>query len=355
MSPSRPISCDSPSRSVRALLVGVVATLLGAACGGSGGAAPETPASPPPPAPQLPPSPPAPSLNGPYRISDLSASWTSAGPPAGTACSGRPVGPFATDLNDFGEIAAYYVSGQASEQCAVIWTGSAWADPGPASSLFWYPAALSNSRRVSGYALDPGTRLSTAAVWSSGAFTRVSPALSSAVDVNDGGQAVVQILEPANASFFWDGTALRPIGTLGGSLSSGRAISGLGIVVGSSTTALDQTHAFLWDGVRIEDLGTLGGDSSVALDVNDTRQVVGSSREQGVATAFIWEAGSMRSLGLPAGTSRLPSSEARSINELGQVVGIYGVPARNDEKLSQTGGRAVLWVQGTGYDLLAAL
>lgn len=340
---------DSAARLTKAFLVSFVVGLLCAGCGGAGGSAPAQPASPP--AAQPPPSAPAPSLTGPYRITDLSAAWAAAGPPDDTPCTGRPIGPFATDLNDYGEVAAYYVSGQAGEQCAVIWTGSDWAEPGPASSLLWYPTALTNSRRVSGYALDPDTKVFSAAIWSNGTSIRISSTLSSAVDVNDSGQAVVQFSDSAEASFFWDGTTLRSIGSLGGGFSRGRAINGLGVVVGSSTTGSNETHAFLWDGRTMADLGTLGSDYSVALDVNDALQVVGSSREQSIPTAFIWEAGSIRSLGLPAGASPNLSSLARSINEWGQVVGAYNVPVRPNQDLSEMGGRAILWAQGTAYDL----
>ena len=67
------------------------------------------------------------------------------------------------------------------------------------------------------------------------------------------------------------------------------------------------------------DLGTLGGDSSAALGVNDLGQVVGWARDaDGKTNAFLWQNGSMESLGfLPGGSN----STATAINNKGEITG----------------------------------
>lgn len=82
------------------------------------------------------------------------------------------------------------------------------------------------------------------------------------------------------------------------------------------------------------DLGTLGGDWSKAYGINDSGQVVGQSRDSdGESFAFLWSEGTMTNLGTLDGH---PSSIARGINNLGQVVGRASFP-----------WRALLWSDGT--------
>jgi len=53
--------------------------------------------------------------------------------------------------------------------------------------------------------------------------------------------------------------ALTDLGTLGGSHSEALAINGRGQVAGFSTTATGERHAFFWDGGAMRDLGTFTG------------------------------------------------------------------------------------------------
>ena len=75
------------------------------------------------------------------------------------------------------------------------------------------------------------------------------------------------------------------------------------------------SHAFLWQG-EMADLGSLGGSYGVAYGINDSGTVVGSSTvADGSRQAFIYTlAQGMRSLGVP-------QSEARAINNSGQIAG----------------------------------
>jgi probable HAF family extracellular repeat protein len=89
----------------------------------------------------------------------------------------------------------------------------------------------------------------------------------------------------------------------------------------------------------MQDLGTLGGASSVAYGINESGQIVGTSTAaSGVRRAFLWEEGSMRSLGALPGHQ---VSEARAINDSGQVV---GYSRRREGDLA--GPTPVLWQNG---------
>ena len=128
----------------------------------------------------------------------------------------------------------------------------------------------------------------------------------------------------------------------GGSFSSAaNSINENGQVVGMARTAAGDTHAFLWDSASgMIDLGTLGGDRSEAFGINNHGQVVGKARTvDGVYHAFTWDStNGMADLGTLTGTG---ISEAKAINDLGQVAGVSvsGWP------------RAVLWENGSIVDL----
>jgi probable HAF family extracellular repeat protein len=87
--------------------------------------------------------------------------------------------------------------------------------------------------------------------------------------------------------------------------------------------ALKSTRHAATDGAppyAIISLGTLGGPSSIALGINDLGQVVGGAdTSEGKRHAFLWDAGAMRDIGTPPGTT---ISEAWDVNDLCQVVGV---------------------------------
>jgi probable HAF family extracellular repeat protein len=103
------------------------------------------------------------------------------------------------------------------------------------------------------------------------------------------------------------------------------------------------------DPYRLIDLGTLPGDvESLALDINDVGQVVGRSGMGGGGcdalecngNAVLWENGTVTDLGT------LPNhnySEARAINNQGEIVGLSGSWG--------SGNHAVLWTNGVITDL----
>lgn len=102
-------------------------------------------------------------------------------------------------------------------------------------------------------------------------------------------------------------------------------------------------RAFLARGGVNQDIGILPGHAtSSARSVNDIGQVVGESlTAEGIAHAFLWDQGTMRNLGTLPGDA---ASEARSINISGQIVGRSGVAGFSSS-------RAVLWQNGVAIDL----
>ncbi|SCE86774.1 probable extracellular repeat, HAF family [Micromonospora viridifaciens] len=177
---------------------------------------------------------------------------------------------------------------------------------------------------------------------------------SHANDINDDGTVVGTRFErqgsPTRAVVWRNGT-IRDLGTLGGKAgawgtdSIAYAVNDAGHVVGGAITPSGALHAFVWKGGALQDLGTLGGltESTYARDINDHGDVVGASQNRsGEVHATLWSAGTVRDLGTLGGNY----SEARAVNEAGQVVGISRVSGAG----SYT-GRAFLWQDGRMIDL----
>jgi probable HAF family extracellular repeat protein len=141
--------------------------------------------------------------------------------------------------------------------------------------------------------------------------------------------------ESANASGHY---YVTPLGSLGGSASSGNAINDFGWPLGNSNLAGDtETHAALWIGARPFDLGTLGGpNSAVDWPVHNRQGVIAGIAEtsammqenwscsaffptadQHVCLGFVIRDGEMKALPTLGGTN----GYASGVNELGEVVG----------------------------------
>jgi probable HAF family extracellular repeat protein len=158
--------------------------------------------------------------------------------------------------------------------------------------------------------------------------------------VNQSGQAVGGSGHPHGAdthAFFWQKQGgILDLGILpGGDYSAAFGINGAGQVVGTSNTAKGM-HAFTWSSSGgLHDLGTLpGANDSAAYAVNNRGEIAGASGSH----AVVWSAGTLRDLGTLGGDW----SEARDLNNLGQVVGVA-------ETLR--GPHAFFWANGAMHDL----
>jgi len=159
-----------------------------------------------------------------------------------------------------------------------------------------------------------------------------SSSYSSAHAVNREGQIVGESSTNSTASVIhavlWDNSSKVDLGVLSGNYSSASAINSSGIIVGeSSVEGTTNVQAFIYTN-SITPLGTLGGDYSTAKSINDAGVVVGESTEvtAGITNlqAFIYQNGSMNSLGAHAAVLGADSSSASAINNQGQLVGYLG-------------------------------
>jgi len=88
-----------------------------------------------------------------------------------------------------------------------------------------------------------------------------------------------------------------------------------------------RTTAFFYDGNAVRNIGSLGGRIVYANAVNDAGQVVGTSlNEHGIENAFVWSAGGgMLDIRAEPGGGR---AYGMAINRRGVVTGAFGDPAR---------------------------
>ncbi|MET8525748.1 hypothetical protein [Micromonospora sp. NPDC005172] len=177
---------------------------------------------------------------------------------------------------------------------------------------------------------------------------------SAANDVNSDGVVVGSRFEkqgaPTRAVVWRDGRVVD-LGTLGGQAgpwgTDGIAygVNSSGQVVGGAAVPSGGLHAFVHSGGALRDLGTLGGvtESTYARDINDRGHVVGVSQNTaGQMHATLWRNGTIRDLGSLGGNY----SEARAVNEAGQVVGIARTSSPDFYN-----ERAFLWQGGRMVDL----
>ena len=152
---------------------------------------------------------------------------------------------------------------------------------------------------------------------------------SIATAINDAGQIVGYISRDSHATYaahrgyLLVRDTLTDLGSLGGENTTPVAINNSGQVVGYAQTSSGEPHAFVYNG-KILDLGTLaGGSQSLAFGINDAGEIVGAADTSArVLHAFLYSKGMMQDLNdLIPTSSGWVLTEARSINETGQIVG----------------------------------
>jgi probable HAF family extracellular repeat protein len=134
------------------------------------------------------------------------------------------------------------------------------------------------------------------------------------------------------------------LGTLGGSSATAFGLNDLGQIVGSSETGQRAIHAFLWDAGQMTDLDSSDDSSdarnSAAYSINNAVQIAGVyfARERDIS-GFLYSAGKVTAL------SQAPHGRASGINNAGQIVGDLATEPASPRQ-------AFLWTAGAVADLV---
>lgn len=198
---------------------------------------------------------------------------------------------------------------------------------------FAAPIDLNDSGQVTGQADvpepgNPNSNTSHGFLWDHGSLTEIGTAgytFSTPSSINNSGQIVGRVetslpdLPNESQAFIYDGNGLRVIGQeLGFAYSKGYGINDAGVIVGSWSNAQpDGERPFRYDGQNLEFVPTLT-EKTEARQINNLGQVVGYTMVQGIRQPFLWDANGFAILDLPTGGV---SGGAVDINDLGQAVG----------------------------------
>jgi probable HAF family extracellular repeat protein len=225
------------------------------------------------------------------------------------------VGPKGINAN--GLVAGYNVDPATSGRRAFMYDGARVFELGSFGGPYSAATAINRCGHVTGWAQTADG--SSHAFLYDGALHDLGKGEGTAI--NDCGTVTGYAAIDGNGFVF--GGLLRPTGALdGGTASLPTGINASGLVTGLAWFSTGQGHAFLYDsrsGGGLRDLGTLGGPGSEARALNDAGQVVGQSQERHSRMhAFRYSGGVLRDLGSawPDGTS-----VALDINASGQAVG----------------------------------
>jgi probable HAF family extracellular repeat protein len=170
--------------------------------------------------------------------------------------------------------------------------------------------------------------------------------------------------------FVWQSGLMSPLPTLGGKSGTAYMVNSRGQAAGvAETSGWDPTcpapqkfqfKPVIWTNGAVQELPTSAGDiEGAAFTVNESGQAVGAS---GACSAFnpisllnfqplhalLWENGVVTDLGSLGGTGHAGGISARSINNMGQVVG--GSDLRGDQTF-----HAFLWTKSMGMQDLGTV
>ena len=277
----------------------------------------------------------------------LAATWPCA-TLAGTAAAGRATLEIlpalagdlysnALGLNDLGQAVGNSWDAALNRETAVIWQAGSGVQAIAGST------ALGNARAIgiNNAGLVVGSSASGAFSWQAGVGLKVFDGSSSAYAINGNGRIAGSVnASPAR----WQGAAApEQLSSLAG---EALGINAAGDTVGTTYAASGQA-AMLWTaGGQATDLGRLSSmQASEARGINNLGQVAGiAALANSDARAFVWQASlGMQDLGTLGGSD----SRAYALNDAGQVVG--------SSSLGNGQTTAMIWRAGTGMNDLSAL
>jgi probable HAF family extracellular repeat protein len=277
-------------------------------------------------------------------------------------------GSSANDINNIGQVVGQYTNG-GGELRAFLHAGVAALDVGTLGGAGASAAAINDSGQVVGYASN-ADGYSRAFSYAGGVMTDLGSLggnTSRAYGLNNAGHVVGSADYPAGtvgeygiAFSYADGSMLG-LGYLPthefDERSRGLAVNSLGHIVGASS-ATDfgapehPEHAFLYSDGTMVDLGTLGGLYSAARSINEGGMIVGQASTtldpdnigHTIPHAFLYVGGVMVDLG--ALGDALSLSDARDVNNLGQVVGSFGYAGSDGQRAFLYEGGSLLDITG---------
>lgn len=277
-------------------------------------------------------------VGGFYQALLYRSSWTDLGTLGGSES-------LAGGLNDSAQVVGYSQTGAAGTN-AFLWTpgatGGVAGNPqmqslgtlgGPVSEAY----AINASGQVTGYSDAPAHPATQqhAFLYSAGAMTDLGQQLSGLVNsygygINTEGHVVGAAYDVSYTTphpFFFDGSTTQDLGVFGGLGATAQAINKWDNIAGYLTTTSSFDHAFSYSSGTVTDLGTLGGHYSYALGMNNSNAIVGGSFtdiKDSIYHAFVCNNGKMVDLNglLDASGAGWTLSEARAINDVGQITGV---------------------------------
>jgi probable HAF family extracellular repeat protein len=247
----------------------------------------------------------------------------------------------AAAINDSGQVVGYSKNNAGFDR-GFVWTpGGTDGVPGnpqmKALGTFGGNAsaayAVNQTGQITGYAQT--TNRERAFLYSQGTMTDIGTLLGASSNsfgygINDAGHIAgtsYNVSYSRYSAFYYNGSSIRLIGTLGGSDASALAINNHDQITGYATTTAGFDHAFRYANNTLADLGTLGGDYSYGLAINNHNVIVGGAFIDPANTtyhAFITRDNTLVDL-----NSQLDSTgtgwtliEARAISDTGHITGI---------------------------------